>query len=40
MIDLPPENHRETAKSTYSKGIWEITFAKKAKSIETESKVD
>ena len=40
-------NHRpttrkyiETAKSTYSNGIWKITFAKKAKSIERESKVD
>jgi HSP20 family protein len=40
IIDLPLETDIETAKSTYSNGILEITFDKKAKSKEREIKVD
>jgi HSP20 family protein len=40
IIDLPPETNRETAKSTYSNGILEITFDKKAKPKAREIKVD
>jgi HSP20 family protein len=40
IIDLPPETDIETAKSTYSNGILEITFDKKAKPKGREIKVD
>jgi HSP20 family protein len=40
IIDLSSETDIETAKSTYSNGILEITFDKKAKAKEREIKVD
>ena len=39
IIDLPSETDIETAKSTYSNGILDITFDKKAKAKEREIKV-
>jgi HSP20 family protein len=40
LIELPPEADVETAKSTYTNGILEITFKKKGKPKGKEIKVD
>jgi HSP20 family protein len=40
IIDLPSETNIETAKSTYSNGILEITFEKQSKPRGREIKVD
>jgi HSP20 family protein len=40
LIDLPAETDVETAKSTFTNGILEITFTKKAKPRGKEIKVD
>jgi HSP20 family protein len=40
FIDLPPDADLETAKSTYTNGILEITFKKKGKPKGKEIKID
>jgi HSP20 family protein len=40
LIELPPEADIETAKSTYTNGILEITFKKKGKPKGREIKID
>jgi HSP20 family protein len=40
VIELPPETDVETAKSTYTNGILEITFSKKTKPKGKEIKVE
>jgi HSP20 family protein len=40
LIELPPEADIETAKSTYTNGILEITFRKKGKPKGKEIKID
>jgi HSP20 family protein len=40
LIELPPEADLETAKSTYTNGILEITFKKKGKTKGKELKID
>lgn len=40
LIELPPDSDIETAKSTYTNGILEITFKKKGKPKGREIKID
>ena len=40
LIELPPDADLETAKSTYTNGILEITFKKKGKTKGKELKID
>lgn len=39
-IELPPEADLETAKSTYTNGMLEITFKRKGKTKGKEIKID